>query len=130
MIRKSQFRVYYEDTDMAGIVYYANYLKFMERGRSDAVRAMGIDQTSLKDIHGIVFAVRHVAIDFHSPARFDDVLTVSTRTLRAGGASLEMAQEIHVGPRLIVGATVRIAAMTLAGGVARLPAEVRAQLAE
>lgn len=127
-MHRSEFRVYYEDTDMAGIVYYANYLKFMERGRSDAVRRLGIDQTRLKDA-GVVFAVRHVDLSLERPARLDDVLEVTTRTLKAGGASLTMAQEIHVAEIRIAAATVKIAAMTLDGQVARLPADIRHALA-
>jgi len=124
-MHRSEFRVYYEDTDMAGIVYYANYLRFMERGRSDAVRRLGIDQRALKDDLGTVFAVRHVDLSLERPARLDDVLEVTTRTIKAGGASLVMHQIIHVGGAKIAEATVRIAAMTLDGQVARLPAEIR-----
>ena len=65
-------RVYYEDTDLAGIVYYANYLKFIERGRSEWVRSLGVDQVALKAEHGIVFAVRRVEADYLKPAKFDD----------------------------------------------------------
>ena len=125
----SEFRVYYEDTDMAGIVYYANYLKFLERGRSDAVRRMGVDQNDLKDRHGIVFAVRHVEMSLERPARLDDVLEVRTETVKTGGASLVMAQQIFLGDARIVDATIRIAAMTLDGRPARLPPEVRQRLA-
>ena len=71
-------RVYYEDTDLAGIVYYANYLKFIERGRSEWVRALGIDQGALRRDTGIVFAVRHLEADYLRPAVFDDWLTVTT----------------------------------------------------
>ncbi|WP_112324127.1 tol-pal system-associated acyl-CoA thioesterase [Oceanibium sediminis] len=123
---ESRFRVYYEDTDMAGIVYYANYLKFMERGRSDAVREMGIDQGAMREA-GLAFAVAHLSIDFHAPARFDDMLSVHTDILRTGGATLEMAQQIRVQERRIVTAQVRIACMTLDGRVARIPAAIRAQ---
>ena len=129
MIHRSQFRIYYEDTDLAGIVYYANYLKFLERGRSDAVRRMGIDQTALKAEHGIVFAVRHVEMSLERPARLDNVIEVRTETVRAGGASLVMAQQIFLGDKRLVDATIRIAAMTPEGQVARLPAEIRRLLA-
>jgi len=72
-------RVYYEDTDLGGIVYYANYLKFIERARTEWVRALGIDQTRLKAEEGILFAVRRIEADYLKPARFDDELVVETR---------------------------------------------------
>ena len=71
-------RVYYEDTDLAGIVYYANYLKFIERARSEWVRALGVDQTRMKADHDLVFAVRRVEADYLRPAVFDDELIVET----------------------------------------------------
>ena len=73
-----RLRVYYEDTDMAGIVYYANYLRFIERGRSDWVRDIGMDQNRMKDDFGIVFAVKRIEADYIAPARLDDVLVVET----------------------------------------------------
>ena len=76
MTHRFPLRVYYEDTDFGGIVYYANYLKFIERGRSEWVRDMGIDQVALKRDEGVVFAVRHIEADYHSPAHFDDELVV------------------------------------------------------
>ncbi|MHA3977736.1 tol-pal system-associated acyl-CoA thioesterase [Halovulum sp. GXIMD14794] len=124
----SEFRVYYEDTDMAGIVYYANYLKYLERGRSDLVRAAGIDQAAMREV-GIVFAVARAEMDFRAPARFDEVVTVETRIGRVGGASLIMPQVIRVGDRLVVEAMIRVICMTLEGRPARFPAEVRAALA-
>ena len=81
-------RVYYEDTDMAGIVYYANYLKFIERARSDWVRQKGVDQNAMKDEDGVVFAVRKVEADYLMPARFDDELLVETRAIQVTGARL------------------------------------------
>lgn len=124
----SEFRVYYEDTDMAGIVYYANYLKYLERGRSDLVRAAGIDQAAMREV-GIVFAVARAEMDFRAPARFDEVVTIETRIGRVGGASLIMPQVIRVGDRLVVEAVIRVICMTLEGRPARFPAEVRAALA-
>ncbi len=83
-------RVYYEDTDLAGIVYYANYLRFIERARTEWVRSLGVDQTQLKAQHGIVFAVRRVEADYLAPARFDDEIEVRTSVRavpRARGSS-------------------------------------------
>ena len=79
-------RVYYEDTDLAGIVYYANYLKFIERGRTEALRAAGVDQMALRASDGVVFAVRRVEADFLAPARMDDLLDITTTVTKATGA--------------------------------------------
>ena len=119
-------RVYYEDTDMGGIVYYANYLKFIERGRSDWVRAIGMDQNAMKDDHGIVFVVRRVEADYLAPARLDDVLTVETQLTQVKGARFTMAQKVLRGDQPLFAAMVEIAIMSLAGKPARRPAEIRA----
>ena len=122
-------RVYYEDTDMAGIVYYANYLKFAERGRSDAVRDMGIDQNDMK-AKGLVFAVKSVAAEYHKPAIFGDELVVATQTSKLGGASLEMSQWVRRADELIFSAVFRVACMGLDGRAVRFPAEIRQKLQE
>ncbi|THD85027.1 tol-pal system-associated acyl-CoA thioesterase [Aliigemmobacter aestuarii] len=122
-------RVYYEDTDLAGIVYYANYLKFIERGRSEWVRSLGIDQTRLRADQGIVFAVRRVEADYLRPAKFDDELQVVTRIQTVGGARIVLEQEvIRTGERLFA-ATVTLVCMAEDGHAARLPPEIRARLA-
>ncbi|HOZ32614.1 MAG TPA: tol-pal system-associated acyl-CoA thioesterase [Tabrizicola sp.] len=122
-------RVYYEDTDLAGIVYYANYLKFIERARTEWVGALGIDQMALKSGHGIVFAVRRVEADFLRPARFGDDLEVQTVLQSLGGARLVLEQVVlRKGERLFV-AVVTLVCLTDDGHAARLPAEVRARLA-
>lgn len=87
-------RVYYEDTDAAGVVYYANYLRFMERARTEWLRALGFDQDRLRGDHGVLFVVARVALDFHRPARFNDLLEVSVRLCRLGRARLELTQEV------------------------------------
>ena len=89
-------RVYYEDTDLSGAVYHANYLKFMERGRSDYVRLLAIDQTAIAaGPDGLFFVVRHCAIDFLKPARLDDQLEVRTQFTGASGARLHLSL-IHI----------------------------------
>ena len=88
MTHQFPLRVYYEDTDVAGIVYYANYLKFIERGRTEWVRELGIDQVALKREAGIVFAVRRIEADYLSPAIFDDDLTVLTERQAITGARI------------------------------------------
>lgn len=87
-------RVYYEDTDLAGIVYYANYLRFIERARSEWVRSLGIDQVALKAEDGAVFAVRRLEADYLMPAHFDDQLTVKTALMQATGARVVLAQDV------------------------------------
>lgn len=118
-------RVYYEDTDMAGIVYYANYLKYIERARSDWVREMGIDQNEMREQDGVVFAVRRVEADYHHPARFDDELEVRTKVAAVTGARLVMDQEVHRGEDLLFSAQVTIVCINEAGQPARLPANIR-----
>ena len=121
--------VYYEDTDMGGIVYHANYLKYIERGRSAWVRDLGIDQNALR-AEGIVFAVRHIDAEFRAPARLDDRLTVRTRLAETRGARFVMAQEVAgQDGAVLFSARVTVVAMTLAGRPARLPATLRARLA-
>ncbi|MDV7271629.1 tol-pal system-associated acyl-CoA thioesterase [Thioclava sp. A2] len=124
-----QLRVYYEDTDLAGIVYYANYLKFIERGRSEWVRSVGVDQAALKRDHGIVFAVRRVEADYLRSAKFDDLLTVRTDLVAETGARITLDQSIWRGEERLFEAQVVLVCMTEEGSVARLPAEIRRKLA-
>jgi acyl-CoA thioester hydrolase len=121
-------RVYYEDTDLAGIVYYANYLRFIERARSEMVRAAGIDQTVMKSA-GIVFAVRRLEADYLSPARYDDMIEVRTILGTLKAASFEMVQEVWRGDTQLFCARVQVAVVSDQGRAARLPAELRARIA-
>lgn len=120
-------RVYYEDTDLAGIVYYANYLKFIERGRSEWVREMGIDQSALKEA-GYVFAVRRVEADYLSPAKFDDQLIVETVMGPIKGAQFTMNQRVLRGDQVLFTASVMVVVINAAGRAARLPADIRRKL--
>lgn len=122
-------RVYYEDTDLAGIVYYANYLKFIERGRTEFVRARGIDQGALRDETGIVFAVRRVEADYLAPAKFDDALAVETEVAEVKGASLTMLQRVMRDGAVLFSARVVLVAIDAGGRAARLPADIRQRLA-
>jgi acyl-CoA thioester hydrolase len=88
-------RVYWEDTDGGGVVYYANYLKFLERARTEWLRAQGVSQLALAEERGIVFTVTSVEIHYRRPARLDDELVVTCEPARAGGASLSFAQRIY-----------------------------------
>lgn len=118
-------RVYYEDTDMAGIVYYANYLKYIERARSDWVRELGTDQNRMREEDGVVFAVRRVEADYLGSAKFDDALEVRTRTQVVTGARLVMEQDVRRGEELLFSAVVTIVCINEAGQPARLPANIR-----
>jgi len=102
-------RVYWEDTDAGGVVYYANYLKFMERARSEWLRACGFEQDVLRDEAGVVFVVRRVEIDYLSPARFNDQLDVSVSLHETGRASLSVQQELMRGSTCLARAEVTLA---------------------
>ena len=128
MTHEITLRVYYEDTDLAGIVYYANYLKFIERGRSEWVRTLGVDQGALRAEAGIVFAVRRVEADYLKPAHFDDLLTVTTALVEIGGARIVLDQEVRRGEERLFVARVVLVCMSMASGAARVPADLRARL--
>ncbi len=121
-------RVYYEDTDLAGIVYYANYLKFIERARSEWVASLGIDQMALRAAQGVVFAVRRVEADYLRPARFGDDLVVETVLQSIGGARLVLEQVITRRAERVFVALVTLVCLTEDGHAARVPADVRARL--
>lgn len=129
MTHSFSLRVYYEDTDLAGIVYYANYLKFIERARTEWVRSLGVDQGRLRAETGIVFAVRRVVADYLRPARFDDELAVVTRPLALSGARIVLEQAVMRGGERLFEAEVTLVCLTEAGAPARLPADIRRKLA-
>jgi acyl-CoA thioester hydrolase len=117
-----QVRVYYEDTDFTGIVYHANYLRFMERGRTNYLRLLGADQHALfaeaqNEAPGFAFVVRSMQIDYLKPARMDDVLDVVTVPADIRGASITLAQEVRRGDEVLVEARVKVAFVS--GGRAR-----------
>jgi len=122
-------RVYYEDTDFSGIVYHANYLRFMERGRTNYLRLLGAGQRGLfeeaeKEAPGFAFVVRSMTLEFLKPARMDDVLTVGTAPKAVKGASITLHQTVMRGDELLVEAQVRVAFVS--GGRARpIPTALR-----
>jgi acyl-CoA thioester hydrolase len=128
MIHSFPVRVYYEDTDLAGIVYYANYLKFIERGRSEWVRGLGIDQTRLKADQGMVFAVRRVVADYLNPAKFEDMLKVTTELRHIGGARIDLHQEVLRGDARLFMAEVTLVCVADSGSPMRVPADIRAAM--
>lgn len=122
-------RVYWEDTDAGGVVYYANYLKFLERARTEWLRALGIGQGELAERDGVVFVVRHVAADFLRPARYDDLLQVRCRVEELGGASLTLEQTVTRGEEVLLTARVRLACVGAASfRPAKIPPHVMERL--
>jgi acyl-CoA thioester hydrolase len=124
-------RVYFEDTDFAGLVYHANFLKFCERGRSDLIRLLGVHHQALANPEQgepSVFVVRRIEIDYLRPARLDDVLEVVTRCVEIGGASLTLLQEVRRGETLIVRAKVVVVLVSSSGKPQRLGQLVRSAL--
>src|SRR5437016_5341703 len=126
-------RVYYEDTDFSKSVYHANYLRFMERGRTNYLRLLGTDQRALyeetqTEAPGFAFVVRSMKVDFFKPAFMDDVLEIVTRPIEIKGASITLLQQCRRGADLLVGARVRVA--FVAGGKAqRIPKPLRVAMA-
>ena len=114
-------RVYYEDTDAGGVVFYANYLKFCERGRSDCLRLLGIHHHEIDDAG---FVVRRMLCEFLKPARLDDLLTVETRFREMGGARLELDQQVKRDTELLFSADVTVALIDGRGRPKRLPPDM------
>lgn len=123
-----QCRVYYEDTDLAGIVYYANYLRFIERARTEYVRSLGVDQVQLRDEAGLVFAVRRLEAEYLAPARFDDLLVVETEPEALTGARVVLRQQVRRAEVVLFDARVTLVALTTGGGPSRIPHALREAL--
>jgi len=119
-------RVYYEDTDAGGVVYYANYLKFCERARTEWLREQSVDQRVLAEQTGLAFLVRSVQADYRAPARLDDLLKVVSTVQRVSGASIVFCQQVMRGDVLLCDVRVTVASVELARGrPAPLPAGLR-----
>ena len=128
-MHRFSLRVYYEDTDLAGIVYYANYLRFIERGRSEWLRAGGIDQLALMQRDGIAFVARRVNADYLSPARYDDLLDVVSELRGIHGARIALAQRVERGGATLFAAEVDLVCVAVPSmRPVRVPAAVRAAL--
>jgi acyl-CoA thioester hydrolase len=124
-------RVYFEDTDFSGVVYHANYLRFMERGRSDFLRLLGIGHEALDagaEGEPLAFAVSQMRLEFLKPARIDELLEVHTRVGEISGARIVLSQEVRRGATVLVGAIVMVALVNRSGKVQRLPAGIRGRL--
>ncbi len=120
-------RVYYEDTDAAGMVYYANYLRFAERARTELLRDLGIENTQLMEQQNLTFVVRRCSMEFVKPAKLDDMLAVETRLIDIGGASLTVDQRVRRDQTNLVSMEIQLACMAGNGRPSRLPADVRKQ---
>ena len=121
-------RVYYEDTDAGGIVYYANYLKFAERARTEWLREVAGDAATAPKPGGLLFVVRRCEVDYLLPARLDDVIAVETRVIGHAGATIDLEQVVLRGPVPLVKMRVTLACLNAAGRPVRLPAALRAAL--
>ena len=121
---QQHYRVYYEDTDAGGVVYYANYLKFAERARTDALRALGIHQSRLKEEQGLAFVVTRCEIDYHAPARLDDDITIHSAITQLRAASLTMQQRLTLARKPLSSLTVQIAMVDTSGKPARIPRDI------
>jgi acyl-CoA thioester hydrolase len=121
-------RVYYEDTDASGIVYYANYLKFAERGRTEMMRELGFAHSAIAAELGTLFTVRRLSADYRAPARLDDRLTVTTRVVEIGAATLLLDQQICRGDSMLAAIEILVACVGPSGRPRRLPAGLRAAL--
>lgn len=121
-------RVYFEDTDAGGIVYYANYLKFAERARSEMLRAVGIESSTLMAADNIALTVKTCSLDYLKPAKLDDALEVHSRIEKVGGASLSGVQTIKRDGVDLVVVRIKLACMAMDGKAARLPTQVRSIL--
>jgi acyl-CoA thioester hydrolase len=118
-------RIYYEDTDAQGIVYYANWLRFLERGRTELLRMIGLEHSALRDASGINWVVRRCTIDYLKPARLDEIIDIVTACGEMRGASLDMIQEARRGAQVLVRAELLVACLGESGRPARIPLQAR-----
>jgi acyl-CoA thioester hydrolase len=118
-------RIYYEDTDVGGIVYYANYLKFAERARTEMLRLVGVNQSEMANRYGLVFAVRACTVEFLRPARLDDLIEVRSRLVKLAAATISAAQAVWRGSDELARIDLRVACIRQNGRPARIPAAIR-----
>lgn len=121
-------RAYFEDTDAGGIVYYANYLRFIERARTEWLRELGVDHAAMLAQENLLFVVRHCIVDYQKSAYLDDELTVKSGILKMGGASMTLQQDVYRGDTLLVACEIVLVCVTSAGEVRRIPASIRAKM--
>ena len=122
-------RVYYEDTDAGGVVFYANYLKFFERARTEWLRTLGFNQSDMADRTGCIFVVRRLDMDYRHPARLDDMLTIHSRITKIGGASLHFAQSAYRDETLLASGDITVCAVDAKRfRPIEIPSELRSKL--
>lgn len=121
----SNFRIYYEDTDSGGVVYYANYLKFAERARTEMLRERGIHQSILVQDAGILFVVRRANMELFSPARLDDMIEITTSVQEINGASIKMIQDLQCNGKKIAEIEVLVVCINEAFKPTKIPAEIK-----
>ena len=125
---KSSFKVYYEDTDSGGVVYYANYLKFLERARTDAITSLGFSNNKLVEKFGIYIIVKSCNLNFLKPAKLEDKLNIISKILKVKNVSIKMRQNILVDDSMIVEAEILLASVNKDGKPSKLPNEFKNQL--
>ena len=125
---KSNFKVYYEDTDSGGVVYYANYLKFLERARTDAITSLNFSNKILIEKFGIYIIVKSCNLNFHKPAKLEDNLNIISKVLEVKNVSIRMKQHIFVNDSMIVEAEILLASVDENGKPSKLPIELKSQL--
>ena len=125
---KSNFKVYYEDTDSGGVVYYANYLKFLERARTDAITSLNFSNKNLIEKFGIYIIVKSCNLNFHKPAKLEDNLNIISKVLEVKNVSIRMKQHIFVNDSMIVEAEILLASVDGKGKPSKLPVEFKSQL--
>ena len=124
MSHRFDLRVYYEDTDFAGVVYYANYLRFIERARTEFLRELGVDQVELRNRIGVVFVVRRIEADFLAPAQFDDRLQILTDLLDCSGVRINLKQDVRKNGDMLFASAVTLACVDSTGRLVRIPTKV------
>ena len=125
---KSRFKVYYEDTDSGGVVYYANYLKFLERARTDAITSLDFSNNKLVEKFGIFIIVKSCNLNFLRPAKLEDNLDIISKVIEVKNVSIKMKQNIFVNDSMIVEAEILLASVNNEGKPSKLPAEFKSQL--
>jgi acyl-CoA thioester hydrolase len=125
---ESSFKVYYEDTDSGGVVYYANYLKFLERARTDAITSLGFSNNKIKEKFGIYIIVKSCNLNFLKPAKLEDNLKIVSKVLEVKNVSIKMRQNIYVNKSMITEAQILLASINNEGKPSKLPDEFKKQL--
>ena len=125
---KSSFKIYYEDTDSGGVVYYANYLKFLERARTDAITSLDFSNNKLINEYGTYIIVKSCNLNFHKPAKLEDNLNIISKILEVKNVSIKMKQNIFVNNNMIVEAEILLASVNKEGKPSKLPDQFKNQL--